>query len=304
MNKPKPKISVVICTYNRAGLLPVCLDALVSQTLDKDAYEVVIVNNNSTDNTVEIAEKYCHSQPNFRLVFEGRQGHAHARNRGWMEAHGEYIAYLDDDTRAVPGWCDGILKAFINVTPKPAAVGGKILPWYEEKPPTWFADELEVRSWGTQPGFLKPPRARHGFSGANMAFPRAILEELGGFSTDFGIVAGKLRMGEDTDLFFRLYEKSPLFWYDPEIIVFHWTPLEVTRLGFRFRRTLISGRSLAYLEKRKFYSLRYIKEWILFFLFLLKFPLGVLGSDKNFKTALILKVEELGGRLGYLFGGL
>lgn len=246
----KTRISVVVCTYNRANLLPKCLLSLAGQTIGADFYEVIVVNNGSTDGTQKIAEEFALSHPNFRVAAEGRQGLSHARNRGYREAKGEYVAYIDDDAMAFPDWLERILSAFDNVEPGPAAIGGEILPWYETAPPDWFTDDFEVRSWGESKGFLSPPRAPYGFSGSNMSFRRPVLVSSGGFSGDLGMVGKKSRFGEETELFSRIYKEHPWFWYDPEIRVRHLVPARNMTVCYRLKRAYLSGVNMAAVNGR------------------------------------------------------
>ena len=96
--------SLIIATYNGARKLPATLASLAQQTLDRELWEAVIVNNNSTDNTSEVVEEFAKSHPelNIRLVFEPQQGLSFARNRGIDEAAGEYLIIIDDDEIACP----------------------------------------------------------------------------------------------------------------------------------------------------------------------------------------------------------
>ena len=97
-------ISVVVCTYNRAHILPGCLESLVAQTLDSKLFEVVVVDNGSIDNTKEVAETFVGKFSRFKVVSALQQGHSFARNRGWQEARNPFVAYIDDDARAYPDW--------------------------------------------------------------------------------------------------------------------------------------------------------------------------------------------------------
>lgn len=234
-------LSVVVCTCNRALLLKKCLESLECQTLDKKTYEVIIIDNNSNDNTQEIIKSFIYNNSNFRSLVEYNQGLSHARNRGYKEAKGKYVAYIDDDAIANEDWCKKIIYAFETVKPAPAAVGGTIYPYYDEEKPEWFLDEFEIRQWGESAGFLEEPRAKYGFSGSNMTFPREVLIKYGGFSINFGMVKGNLRMGEDTELFSRIYPDNPYFWYDPEIQVRHWTPKKNMEFAYKFQRSLNAG---------------------------------------------------------------
>lgn len=295
-------LSVIICTYNRSGLLPVCLRSLVEQTLESSQYEVIIVNNNSTDDTQEIVESFTRIHDNFRAVVETKQGLSHARNRGWREAQGTLVAYIDDDAKATQDWCERIVTAFQTVTPQPVAVGGEIRPFYETAPPEWISEEFEKRTWGDTVGFLQPPRARYGFSGSNMAFQKIVLERFGGFSSEYGMTGHTVRMGEDTELFSRLYEQHPWFWYDPAILVYHWTPVSIMKISYRFWRAFRSGEAIARMQNDCFSFRAFAVGSIGVVLLLLKMPYSLINAHGSFKMQIVKKIEELGHSLGFLFG--
>lgn len=297
-----PIISIIVCTYNRAVLLSHCLQSLVEQTLDSRKYEVIIVNNNSTDETQKNTELLVEKYDNFRVVVEMKQGLSNARNCGWREAHGIYIAFIDDDAKATHDWCERILSVFNSVTPTPAAVGGQIYPSYETKPPSWFTDDFEIRTWGATARFLELPWAKCGFSGSNMAFRKDILEEFGGFSEEFGMIGQTTRMGEDSELFFRVYDRHPWFWYDPSILVYHWTPVRVMKLSSRFCRAFKTGVAVACIQNNRFSLRAFTVGYIGIAFLLLKVPFYLIFENGNFKSKLVKKAEELGSSLGYLFG--
>src|SRR5690349_3554566 len=93
------RVTVVVCTFNRASLLIGCLSRLAEQAGPQTASEVLVVDNNSSDNTTESVKPFCERYAWFRLAVENKQGLAQARNRGWQEARGEYVAFIDDDAR-------------------------------------------------------------------------------------------------------------------------------------------------------------------------------------------------------------
>lgn len=231
-----PQLSVIVCTYNRAHVLGNCLRSLETQQLAKRFFEVLIVNNNSTDTTVKVADVFIYQNAHFFLLEESKQGLSHARNCGWQAARGKYVAYIDDDAIADEKWCARILKTFAEVQPTPAAVGGPIYPYYTEEKPEWFLDAFEIRQWGDTAAFLEPPRAPLGFSGSNMAFARETLAHYGGFSSGFGMVGETIGVGEEAQFFYRLYRDRPYFWYDPQLLVRHWTPRRNMSAGYTFRR--------------------------------------------------------------------
>jgi glycosyltransferase involved in cell wall biosynthesis len=242
------ELSVVVCTYNRADWLGEALGSLARQTFDPDRYEVLLVDNNSTDATATVAAGFQDKIAHFCYLREERQGLSHARNLGWQSANGEFVAFMDDDARAASDWCERIVAAFRNVTPRPVSVGGKILPLFESPLPSWFTPEIEIRSWGESAGFLDGPRRRYGFSGSNMSFPLDVFARYGGFSTGLGMQGNTIRLGEDSHLFNRIQEQEPLFWYDPQLIVHHLVPKRNLRLRYRLIRAYAAGKSVAFMQ--------------------------------------------------------
>lgn len=295
-------ISVVVCTYNRADLLPDCLRSLAEQTLDPHRFEVIVVDNNSTDNTKQVVADFLHKYSHFRLVEESRQGLSHARNCGWKEARGEYVAYVDDDARAVPDWIERIVHNFAEIVPKPIAVGGEIHPFYDVPPPAWFTDDFELRTWGNMSGFLRPPKLMIGFSGSNMAFQRRVLEAYEGFSSSFGMKGAEFGIGEETDLFFKIHLKEPYFWYDPAIRVYHLTPARNMKVRYRARRAFCAGRSHAVISGRRFLSRENVAELVRLSVMVLASPLRFLGRTGLRRTVAVKLVQDISYGLGLLAG--
>lgn len=296
-------ISVVVCTYNRSHILPICLQSLVYQKIDKSLYEVIVVDNNSTDETYEIASDFAKRYDNFTVVIEKAQGKSYALNAGIDASKGRYVAFIDDDAKAFPDWLERIMDAFNTVSPEPAAVGGKISPWYEQTPPSWFTDDLEIRTWGEERGFLKPPRAQHGFSGSNMSIPRKVLKECGGFLPDVGPVGDKFAIGEEITLYNRIYEKHPWFWYDPAIRVEHFVPIFKMTVGYRIKRAYLGGVSMVFLQKKISISV-IIKTFLFVIIKVFILPLKVRWWQKNWQRSFINHVQPIANAYGFLVGNL
>ena len=124
------RISIIVATYNRGHQLVRTLQSLASQTLQSEQWEAVIENNNSTDDTQRLFDDFLKDTPgagNIRMVFEGRQGLSHARNRGISECQGMYIAIIDDDEQVNPDFTSQHAVFFYSHTDA-AAAGGKIKP--------------------------------------------------------------------------------------------------------------------------------------------------------------------------------
>lgn len=294
------ELSIVVCCYNRQDLILYALESLYNQTLSKELYEVIVIDNNSTDKSFKIIEEYIKDKKYFRLYLEMNQGLSFSRNKGYKEASGKYVAYIDDDARANQDWAEKILYDFKNITPQPDVVGGKILPIFEGKPPNWILNDFENRSWGENKTFLSYKLAKFGFSGSNMIFRKEILEEYNGFSTNFGIVGGKLRMGEDTEFFFRITRKYKNIFYDPELAVYHWTPVRNYDVKYRKKRSYNGGISRCLMEKKDEIINVVFKSILGLFLPFLHYSRNLFAFKFFIKKANVKFLEELSYRIGYI----
>jgi glycosyltransferase involved in cell wall biosynthesis len=213
-----PKISVVICTYNRVELLSHVLSSVTVQTVPTDEYEILVIDNHSTDNTKEFVIKFSQIHPNVRYIYEPEQGLSHARNRGWKEAQGEYVAYIDDDARAENRWVEAI-AAFAARRPEAAAFGGPYFG-FSLKPllQAWYKESYASWSLGTEE---RPIQKDEWLKGTNMIYKRTALEALNGFDTRLGMSGKTLAYGEEVGLQLKLMEKGFPIYYVPCIRVKH-----------------------------------------------------------------------------------
>lgn len=209
VSEDAPAISVIVCTRDRARLLEPCLASLAAQTLAPGRFEVLVVDNGSTDATPALARRFAAEHAHFRVLAEPRAGRSLAANAALHAARGRYVAFIDDDARARPAWVERILAAFETREPRPVAVGGEIHPIYETPPPAWLPRDDCAITWGPRPGFLRGDGAELGFAGSNMALDREVALEVGGFAAHFGPAGGRFRFGEDTEIFARIEERRP-----------------------------------------------------------------------------------------------
>lgn len=231
------QVSVVVCTYNRCGVLGKSLESLAAQDLpDSVGWEVIVVDNNSGDDTKNVVEGLRSEYPNrFRYVMESRQGVSYARNAGIQAARGSIIAFLDDDEVASPDWLRELTGQLGSG--EWAGAGGTVIAQWNCPQPRWLrrqspfiAGPLCFFEYDPDPDFRErmtvPP------FGANMAFRKEMFEKLGGFRTDLGRVGGQLFANEDTEFGRRLMAAGRCLRWEPGAVVFH--PVEMHRVSKRY----------------------------------------------------------------------
>lgn len=241
----KPDISIVISTYNRCGLLPIALDSVLAQQTDEVRYELIVVDNNSTDDTRGVVESYIgRGITNLRYVFEGKQGIAHGRNAGIINARAPIIAYTDDDVHVAPDWTAQIKRAF-SEHPKADFVGGKVLARWEKEPPRWLTKEnwspLAVLDYGDEPFYVNLDKQLCLIT-ANAAFRREALERAGHFSPHFQ------PLGEDHELELRIWQAGGQGLYDPKIVVT--ADVQLERMTKKYHRAWHKKHGLLYAKLR------------------------------------------------------
>lgn len=229
----KPKISVVLCTYNRADRVSTCLEALLNQSLDAEDYEIIVVNDGSVDDTAEVLKKY-----NVKVVTNRpNQGIGQSRSNGVHASKADIIAFTDDDCVPDKDWLKYILRAYAD--PGVLGVGGKIVPYrtdhwllkfYQENNPlahVVFTFNASSGVFYTLKEYIKrslslrrlPEREieLHMIVGANMSMRRSTFYLVGGFDPNirFG--------GEEEDFWTRLYKLSPdaQLRYAPKALIRH-----------------------------------------------------------------------------------
>lgn len=241
----KPKLSIIIATYNRGEKLLRTLNSLIKQSLDKQSWEGIIVNNNCTDNTIRLFQEFKASNPdawNLRMVLENEQGLSYARNKGIAESSGEYIAIIDDDQLVNRDFAKNYLD-FFEQHPDAAAAGGKITPLYYFEPPKWLSHLTEKPIAGT----LDMGTKVHLFKGnkypfgGNMAFRRSTIEKYGNFNIKLGRTGKKLLAGEEKDLFRRIKNGGGKIYWVPGPEVYHIIPQERLTREYFTKLTRMTG---------------------------------------------------------------
>jgi O-antigen biosynthesis protein len=197
-----PKVSVIVCTFNGSRTLSGCLESLLR--LEYPNYEVIIVNDGSTDATAKIAHSY-----GFRVITTENQGLASARNTGLRAATGEIVAYIDDDAYPDPHWLQYLANMFMNT--KHVGIGGPNIAPTGDGP----IAECVAHSPGNPVHILLSDTEAEHIPGCNMAFRKAALEAIDGFDPQFRIA------GDDVDVCWRLQQKGRTLGYSPGAMVWH-----------------------------------------------------------------------------------
>ena len=226
-------ISVIICTYNREKYI-VSAISRVAETKCRD-YEIIVVDNNSTDNTAELVKAYIseHSKTPIRYIVETRQGLSNARNRGMQEAMGDVFVFLDDDS-LVQGDYLSTLADYLTTNPQADAFGGRIEPLFDECPrPKWLC--RWSMGWVSALDLGEMVREFQGKEfpiGANMGMRKAMAIKAGQFDPELGRKGGNMDAGEEKDMFRRIRQAGGTIWYFPELRVQHVIPAKRTTLEY------------------------------------------------------------------------
>jgi glycosyltransferase involved in cell wall biosynthesis len=217
-----PEISVIISTRDRAEQLQACLEALVSQKgLAPRAYEVIVVDNGSSDHTAQVVEAIRQRSAQVRRLYEERPGLSIARNAGVRQAEGQIVCFTDDDAIPCPDYVAEILSSFDD--PLVACVGGKVIAsWPDGAPPDWFcpryANVVAQTSFGQTPRRMK--KGEFPF-GCNIALRKQVFQSLGGFDENLGKKGQNNIWGEEIDLCLKLQAQGLRFFYNSRAIVSH-----------------------------------------------------------------------------------
>ena len=225
---PWPRVSVVVCSYNGERTLGDCLGGV--QQLEYPDFEVIVVDDGSTDRTASIAQEF-----GARVITTENRGLSEARNTGMRAASGEIVAYLDDDARPDPHWLAYLANAFDGT--EFAAVGGPNLP-----PPGdgLIADCVASAPGGPTHVLLSDTEAEH-IPGCNTAFRREYLVAMGGFDPRFRVA------GDDVDICWRLQARGLRVGFSPAAVVWHHRR---TSLRAYWRQQRGYGKAEALLERK------------------------------------------------------
>ena len=232
------KITAIICTYNRADLLRECLETLTRQTAAPDTFEVLTVNNNSSDTTPDVGSDFSERYPHFRMVTETKQGLSHARNRGYQEAAGEWVLYLDDDAIFPENLIERALWLIDQHDYQ--MFGGAILPWYRHGKPEWYQDRYVDHRPPPIKSITTLGPNQFAFGGL-MLIHKPLLERYG-FDPKLGMTGDQVAYGEEIHLQIQLRKEGVRIGYDPELLIYHLVPPHKLNVDWILKTAFARGR--------------------------------------------------------------
>lgn len=230
-------LSIVICTYNRPDLIAQVLSTLAEQDAPAQAYEALVIDNASPGDIAAAVRPFAGRIPGLRCIREEQVGLSHARNRGYREARGEYVAYVDDDCKLPPEWVSTALLVIREV--RPVMFGGPAGAFYMTPRPVWFRDAYGSVDFGTDRG----PLIGRSLSGMNMVIRKDALEDVGGFDPELGMTGMTMAYGEETALQDRLRERfgPDAIHIEPGLRVDHLVRPEKMNVRWIIRRRFLGG---------------------------------------------------------------
>ena len=261
-------LSVIICTYNREKYIGPLLESISANDLPKSDYEIVLVDNNCTDNTPSVCEAFASAHPDirFRYVKEAEQGLSAARNKGIKEAKGDILVYVDDDALVDSHYLRDYAEWFA-AHPQTMACGGPIMPLYETQEPKWMTPYTKalLTAWMDYGDKVRAyPKGRYP-GGGNAAYRKEVFDKVGLFNTNLGRKGGNLMGSEEKDIFDKMRVMGMEILYLPTPVLHHIIPqakLETDYFNRLTRQIGISERQRTMAISRSKYVRRLLSECV------------------------------------------
>ncbi len=223
------RLEVIIPTYNRAGLLPVCLKSLHAAPVPEGlSVGITVVDNNSKDDTAAVVESWKERfEGRLTYLFEKKQGRSAALNKGITGSKSDLVGFIDDDEEIDEAWYKTVSEAFTSSDVD--FIGGPYIPNWEQKPPAWLPQThqgvIGLVDAGSKiipydenyPGILM---------GGNAVIRRSAVEKVGLYMTALGRTGERLLAGEDEDMYRRLLASGAKGLYLPQLKIYHRIPAE------------------------------------------------------------------------------
>jgi glycosyltransferase involved in cell wall biosynthesis len=263
-------VSIIIPTFNRSKYLEKCVLSIIRQNVHDVDYEVIIVDNDSTDETEKCVKKIMQTFPrhNIKYFKETVPGLLSGRHRGALESHGEIVIFVDDDIEASHEWLTSIYEGFKDSSVQ--LIGGRNLPMYEQDPPEWiesfwneniygrYLTELSLIDFGDVVKEINP----NFVWGLNFSIRRTTLFELGGFNPDCIMKSLQHYQGDgETALTRKILQSGYKAKYIPSALVFHNIPKERLTLEYFKNRHYYQGVCDSFTQIRARGGLMYLNKY-------------------------------------------
>lgn len=247
-----PAITLLVCTYNRSTDLRELLETAVAQeTAGEFEYEILVVDNNSTDPTREVVNEFA-GNPRVRYLFEARQGKSYALNTGLAAARSDLYVIVDDDFVLPSDWVRKIVRTF-RERPELSFVSGKVLPAWIGPVPSWLGREhwsaVALADYGDEAFEASTDRQVCLLA---CAFRRADVLQVGGYEGRLGVSAARIGGVEDLEILQRLWAAGRKGLYVPSIAFRHKVPASRMTMAYHRRWHTDHGRSYALLRDEGF----------------------------------------------------
>jgi glycosyltransferase involved in cell wall biosynthesis len=327
-------ISVIICCYNSSARLPDTLRYLTRLQIGSAPWEVIVVDNASTDDTAQVARDNwsVDAAAPLRVVSEPQPGLIHARRRGVAEARHEIISFIDDDNWVGTDWIERV-RAIFAAHPEVGACGGRSEAVPEIEPPPWFEGIQKFYATGSQHARIGDVTDSRGalLWGAGLNMRTHAIRDLfdGGFTFLLSGRAGNATgAGEDTEMCYALREAGWHFWYDDDLVLRHFIPKERLTWNYALRLVEGLGKSAAifdlylmtlrrppfhhYSALKSTWFYRWLKTGRQCLALLLMHPIACLVKPEGSRTALTFQalaarwalLQSIAGRYGKLREGI
>ncbi len=302
-------ITVAICTFNRKEYLKKAIDSILKQTIDCNLFELLIIDNNSTDGTEElIKNNYTDNNLSIKYIKEDNQGLSYCRNTAVANSKYDFVAFLDDDGIAEPQWLELMLKVLKENNVNFACATGDVLPIWEIPKPSWLFPFFEIYFSIFQLSkerFKFTDNQNHTPAGGNVIYKKQVLIELGGFNTTLGRNGINLLSGEETLIHKKMIRNGYELIYIPDIRIHHHIHKSRINRLWLLKRSFWGGYSVQAIKKlesngqsvinfKKLYLNLYN---IILNLFLI--PTGFLFKPKHYYMVYLFRFSK---SLGTLYG--
>lgn len=224
-------LTVLVCSYNRKADLLELLESVLTQNTHGDfTFELLVVDNNSSDQTSEAVQARYGSDARVRLLVEKRQGKSFALNTGVKEAKGDLTWVVDSDQLLPPEYLHTMVRVFLD-HPEVSMAGGKVVPLWPADPPSWLTRDhwkaIAMADYGEKPFFV---RAENFICLLATCFRTEVLRNSGGYRLGLSVSGGQIGGVEDAELIQRLLNQGLIAYYEPKLELLHKVePVRLTR---------------------------------------------------------------------------